>query len=259
MNEYSPRSTASGPFFVWAITASTVGRTFQISEVTTCSGASSFWSTIIPMTGMSASSAAAITPSRSANRTSAPAETWACAACLAAAGSKKLLMNETFTVASGLVSFTPSTKALTMRLTSGIGIAPTTPIVSLSVRPPASMPARYAGSCSQLSNTLMLGSTGSSPEPNANGMSGNSAATLRTASSAANASPMMAAGFSLTAMSRNARSIASEVLEVVDVLVLDLAVRGRLLEGGVDRTVPGLLERGGEHAVHQRQVAVLRT
>ena len=43
-------------------------------------------------------------------------------------------------------------------------------------------------------------------------MSGNSAATLRTASSAANASPMMASGCSLVAMSRSVRSIASEVL-----------------------------------------------
>ena len=120
-------------------------------------------------------------------------------------------MNETFTVASGLVSFTPSTNALTIRLTSGIGIAPTTPMMLLSVRPPHSIPARYAGSWSQLSKTLMFGSTGFSPEPNANGMSGNSAA-LRTASSAANASPMMASGCSLVRCRRALRSIASEVL-----------------------------------------------
>ena len=114
----------------------------QTREVTTFFGASSFWSTIIPITGTSASLAAAITPSRSANSTSAPAESWAWAACLAVAGSKKLLMNDTLTVASGLVSFAPITKALTIRLTSGIGIAPTTPIVSDLVSPPASMPAR---------------------------------------------------------------------------------------------------------------------
>ena len=130
------------------------------------------------------------------------------------AGSKKLLMNETFTVASGFVSFAPITNALTIRFTSGIGIAPTTPMVLLFVSPPASMPARYAGSCSQLSKTLMFGETGFSPDPNANGMSGNSAATLRTASSAANASPMIASGFSLVAMSRRPRSIASAVLRL---------------------------------------------
>ena len=130
---------------------------------------------------------------------------------MAVAGSKKLLMNDTLTVAFGLVSFAPCTKALTIRLTSGIGIAPTTPMVFDFVSPPASIPARYAGSCSQLSKTLRFGDCGFSPDPNANGMSGNSAATLRTASSAANASPMIASGFSLVAMSRNPRSIASAV------------------------------------------------
>ena len=101
---------------------------FQISEVTTFCGARSCWSTIIPIAGMPASSAASITPARSANSTSAPWDTWASAAWRAVAGSKKQLMNDTLTVASALVSATPSTKALTMRLTSGIGIAATTPI-----------------------------------------------------------------------------------------------------------------------------------
>ena len=96
-------------------------------------------------------------------------------------------------------------------MTSGIGIAPTTPMVFDFVSPPASIPERYAGSCSQLSKTLRFGDCGFSPDPNANGMFGNSAATLRTASSAANASPMIASGFSLVAMSRNPRSIASAV------------------------------------------------
>src|SRR5680860_1112998 len=128
MNEYLPRSTPSGPLRACLITASTVGPMFQISEVATFCGASSRWSTIIPIAGTFASLAAAITPSRSANSTSAPADTSALAACLAAAGSKKLLMKDTFTVACELVSLTPRTNALTIRFTSGIGMAPTTPV-----------------------------------------------------------------------------------------------------------------------------------
>ena len=62
-----------------------------------------------------------MTPARSANSTSAPAETWASAACLAVAGSNKLLMKLTLTVTLALTDWAPAMKALTMRLTSGIG------------------------------------------------------------------------------------------------------------------------------------------
>ena len=42
-----------GTVLACSTTASTVGRMCQINEVTTCCGASSCWSTIIPITGMS--------------------------------------------------------------------------------------------------------------------------------------------------------------------------------------------------------------
>ena len=145
---------------------------FHTSEATTLSGASSCWSTIIPNTGRSFSSATSMTPARSAKSTSAPWAICASAAWAAVAGSKNELMNDTLTVASALVSPTPMTKALTMRLTSGIGIAATTPIVPDSVSPPASIPARYAGSCIQLSKTLKFGATSAWPEPKANAVSG---------------------------------------------------------------------------------------
>ena len=172
MNENSPRSTASGPAVICATTASMVGRTFHTSEVTTFSGASDCWSTIMPITGRSASSAASMTPGPLGEQDVGAGAICASAACLAAAGSKKELMNETLTVASGLVSLTPAMKPLTIRLTSGIGIAATTPIMPDLVSPPASMPARYAGSCSQLSNTLKFGAWAFSPEPKAKTMSG---------------------------------------------------------------------------------------
>ena len=119
-----------------------VGFMSQTSDETTYSGAWSFWSTIIPNTGSWCSSAAAITPSRSANSTSAPPAIAASAACFAVAGSKKELMKETVTLASGLLSCAPAVNALTIRLTSGMGIAPTTPTVPVFVSPPAISPAR---------------------------------------------------------------------------------------------------------------------
>ena len=51
-------------------------------------------------------------------------------------------MKETVTWASGLLSCAPMVNALTIRLTSGMGIAPTTPMVPVFVSPPASIPAR---------------------------------------------------------------------------------------------------------------------
>ncbi len=99
----------------------TVGPMFQVTLVTTFFGPRSFWSLMLPIARTFFSTAASITPKRSANRTSAPAPTWARAASLAAAGSNQLLMKVTLTSTFGFTSWAPLVKAFTIRFTSGTG------------------------------------------------------------------------------------------------------------------------------------------
>ncbi len=115
---------------------------FQTTLVMTLSGASADWSLMLPMASTPFSLAAWMTPSRSAYSTSAPAPIWARAASWAVAGSSKLLMKLTLTVTAGFTDWAPAMYALMSRLTSGMGMAPTTPMMFDLVRPPASMPAR---------------------------------------------------------------------------------------------------------------------
>ena len=256
MKEYSPRSTAWGPSSICFTTASMVGRTSHSSEVTTCSGASSSWSTIIPIAGMSASSAAAMTPSRSAYRTSAPAATWALAACLAAAGSKKELMKETFTVAWGFSSCDTLDEAVDDAVdlgdrhradhADGVGLGQ-----------PAG---EHAGEVRRVLHPvvedaevgLLRPLTRSERERDVGVVLGHRAyGVLRSERVADDRFRLLVLG---DVTQRPLHLVARG--EVVDVFVGDLAiVRGRG-ERRVDGAVPRLLQRSREHAVHQWGIGV---
>ena len=109
------------PAMTWSMTYLTVGAMFQVTLVTTFSGASACWSPCCRRRASSFSWAASMTPKRSAYSTSAPAPIWASAASLAAAGSNQLLRKVTLTSTSGFISWAPAMKALVMRFTSGTG------------------------------------------------------------------------------------------------------------------------------------------
>ena len=63
-------------------------------------------------------------------------------ASLSVAGSYQALVQTTWTLTSGLTARTPSTKALVMRITSGMGMGATYPMRFFCVIVPATRPLR---------------------------------------------------------------------------------------------------------------------
>src|SRR5262245_5566168 len=119
-----------------------VGHMSHTGPVTTVSGASDDWSDMLEKATMPFSFAASMTPKRSAKMASTPASICASAASFAFGGSKNEPMKENRHLASLLTSLAPAQKALASRLTSGIGMAATTPILFDLVSLPAIMPER---------------------------------------------------------------------------------------------------------------------
>ena len=73
--------------------------------------------------------------------TSAPPLISDCAASVSFGGSNHLLTQTTLVLIFGFTLCAPSVKELMLRITSGIGIEPTTPSVLVLVMPPAITPA----------------------------------------------------------------------------------------------------------------------
>src|SRR5678815_224436 len=73
--------------------------------------------------------------------TSAPPSRSDCAAAVSLGGSNHLLTQTTLVLTFGLTDCAPIVKLLMLRITSGIGIEPTTPRVLVLVMPPAITPA----------------------------------------------------------------------------------------------------------------------
>src|SRR6478735_6015325 len=78
--------------------------------------------------------------------TSAPPLISDCAASVSFGGSNHWLTQTTLTLTCGFVDCAPKVKLLILRITSGIGIEPTTPSVLVFVILPAITPAMYAPS-----------------------------------------------------------------------------------------------------------------
>src|SRR6185436_13735839 len=75
------------------------------------------------------------------NSTSAPPLISDCAASVSLGGSNHLLTQTTLVLIFGFTDCAPSVKLLMLRMTSGMGIEPTTPSTLLLVMPPATTPA----------------------------------------------------------------------------------------------------------------------
>jgi predicted nucleic acid-binding protein len=75
------------------------------------------------------------------NSTSAPWLIRLCAASVSLAVSNQVLTHTTLVLTFGLTLCAPSVKLLMLRMTSGMGIEPTTPSVLDLVMPPAMTPA----------------------------------------------------------------------------------------------------------------------
>src|SRR5258708_22149229 len=80
------------------------------------------------------------------SRQSAPPLISDCAASVSFGGSNQLLTQTTLVLIFGFTDCAPSVKLSMLRITSGIGIEPTTPSVLVLVMPPATTPAMYAPS-----------------------------------------------------------------------------------------------------------------
>src|SRR5438105_3937010 len=80
------------------------------------------------------------------NRTSAPPFMSDVAASVSFGGLNQSFTHTTLVLTLGLTLCAPSVNELMLRITSGIGIDPTTPSVLLLVMPPAITPAMYAPS-----------------------------------------------------------------------------------------------------------------
>ena len=80
------------------------------------------------------------------NSTSAPWLMRLCAASVSLGGLNHSLTHTTLVRTFGLTLYAPSVNELMLRMTSGIGIDPTTPSVPLWVIVPAMTPAMYAPS-----------------------------------------------------------------------------------------------------------------
>src|SRR5690349_8517582 len=85
------------------------------------------------------------------NSTSAPPLMSDCAASVSFGGLNHSLTQTTLVLIFGFTDCAPSVKLLMLRITSGIGIEPTTPSVLVLDMPPAITPARYAPSYVRLS------------------------------------------------------------------------------------------------------------
>src|SRR3954462_8486325 len=75
------------------------------------------------------------------NSTSAPPLISDCAASVSLGGSNHLLPHTTLVLMFGLTACAPSVKLLMLRITAGMGMEPTTPIVVVLVIAPAITPA----------------------------------------------------------------------------------------------------------------------
>src|SRR6218665_3143643 len=91
------------------------------------------------------------------NSTSAPWFSRLCAPSVSLGGSNQALTHTTLVLILGFTLCAPSVNELMLRITSGMGIEPTTSSVPVLVMPPAITPAMYAPSEVRESYVRMLG------------------------------------------------------------------------------------------------------